>query len=198
MLFRSRSTRGYCSTSGEVYLYGGFARNHYVGSLRVDSYIAPNTVFIHMPTAFDSLNEIETLDFCSTVAHEFAHVRTRKHGPAVEIAMRKSVPYGMWSRLSADAREKQRALYGWALSMPLRKDDAEPAEAPSPAPVAAKPATAGPSLIERRAAKAAATLARWQAELERRERAVKRARRKVAAARRRAAYYTKRQTAPAG
>lgn len=194
-----RDAHGYCSTSGIAYLSGGFARGKYVGSLRVDSYIQPNTIFIHMPTAFDTLNEIETLDFCSTVAHEFAHVRTRKCGQAVEIAMRKSVPYGMWSRLSESARGKQRTLYAWALSMPLRKEsESQPADKPAPVAVAATPAAAGPTLIERRAAKAAATLARWEAELDRRERAVKRAKRKVSAARRRVAYYAKRETVAAG
>lgn len=158
------------------------------------------TIAIHMPTRWN-LNGRERVGLCSTIAHEMAHIRTRKGGPAVERAMRTSVPYGSINRMTEKGAAAQLALYAWVHEMPIRRADAKPAAAPpapQPAAAAATTATASPTLIERRAAKAAATLARWESELARRERAVKRARRKVAESRRRVAYYQKRREAGAG
>lgn len=171
-------------TSGQAFLHGPRSE----------------TIVIYMPTRWN-LNGRERVGLCSTIAHEMAHIRTRKSGPAVERAMRTSVPYGNIDRMTEKGAAAQLALYAWVHEMPIRRADAKPAAAPpapQPAAAAATTATASPALIERRAAKAAATLARWESELARRERAVKRARRKVAESRRRVAYYQKRREAGAG
>lgn len=181
-----RDRRGYCSTSGYVFMRDGYCARRRLAAEK-------NSVFISMPTVFDTLNERERIDLCVTIAHEFAHIRTQARGPAAERAMRSSIPYG---RPKGDeAKAAQAMLYAWVLAMPLRKKSAVE---PAPAAAIEEPPPAAKPLIARRAEKAAATVAKWEAELSRRERAVKRAKAKLAKARRRVAYYDRAAARPAG
>lgn len=170
-----RAATAWCASSGMAY----WGRHHIV---------------INVPTKFDELNDREKIDLATVISHELWHVNTGRGGNAVEISLRKSVKYGRPK--TAEGQASQAEYYAWAAKLPLRKAGVVSTvrEAVEPEPALASAATvAAPrrSLVETRAAKAAADLSRWEAELVRREKAVRRARRRVSAARRKVGYYAK-------
>lgn len=169
-----RSDVSWCATSGMAYWVGC-------------------RIVINTPTKYDELNEREKIDLATVISHELWHINTGRGGKAVEIALRKSVKYGRPK--TADGQAAQEEYYSWAAKLPLRKAGvvATVREAVAAPALASAATVAAPrrSLVETRAAKAAADLSRWEAELVRREKAVRRARRKVSAARRKVDYYAK-------
>lgn len=166
---RWRSETAWCGTSGTAWWCG-------------------HRVAINVPTRFEELNEREKIDLASTIAHELWHINTSRGGKAVEIALRKSVKYGRPKTVEGQASQAEH--YAWAAKLPLRKAAVKPDAAPALA-CAATVAAPRRSLIEARSEKASKDLARWEAELIRREKAVRRAKRKISAARRKVAYYSK-------